>query len=86
MQLFRGRLVSKAHRLLCHSTLGLRVIKKKKMFRLWIEVWDVEHGLRLKIWSRFLGLRISRTVEGLDLTAGFREWGLEQLQGSEQGS
>ena len=26
---FRGRLVFKAHRLLYHSTLGLRVIKKK---------------------------------------------------------
>ena len=27
---FRGGLVSKAHRLLYHSTLGLRVMKKKK--------------------------------------------------------
>ena len=27
---FRGRLVFKAHKLLYHSTLGLRVIKKKK--------------------------------------------------------
>ena len=27
---FRGGLVHKAHRLLCHSTLGLRVVKKKK--------------------------------------------------------
>ena len=27
---FRGGLVFKAHRLLSHSTLGLRVIKKKK--------------------------------------------------------
>jgi len=27
---FRGGLVFKAHRLLCHSTLGLRLIKKKK--------------------------------------------------------
>ena len=27
---FRGGLVSKAHRLECHSTLGLRVVKKKK--------------------------------------------------------
>ena len=30
MQRFRGGLVSKAHRLLYHSTLGLRVIKKMK--------------------------------------------------------
>ena len=29
VQLFRGGLVFKAHRLLYHSTLGLRVIKKK---------------------------------------------------------
>jgi len=32
-QRFRGGLVFKAHRLLYHSTLGLRVIKKKKMRR-----------------------------------------------------
>jgi len=30
VQRFRGGLVFKAHRRLCHSTLGLRVIKKKK--------------------------------------------------------
>ena len=30
MKLFRGGLVFKAHRLLYHSTLGWRVIKKKK--------------------------------------------------------
>ena len=30
MQWFRGGLVFKAHRRLYHSTLGLRVIKKKK--------------------------------------------------------
>ena len=29
MERFRGGLVLKAHRLLYHSTLGLRVIKKK---------------------------------------------------------
>ena len=29
-QRFRGGLVFKVHRLLCNSTLGLRVIKKKK--------------------------------------------------------
>ena len=31
MQWFRGGLVFKAHRLVYHSTLGLRVIKKKKV-------------------------------------------------------
>ena len=30
---FRGGLVFQAHRLLCHSTLGFRVIKKKKKVR-----------------------------------------------------
>ena len=33
MQRFRGELVFKAHRLLYHSTLGLRVIRKNKKFR-----------------------------------------------------
>ena len=33
MQRFRGGLVFKAHRLVYHSTLGLRVIKKKKRLR-----------------------------------------------------
>jgi len=33
VQRFRGGLVFKAHRLVYHSTLGLRVIKKKKQTR-----------------------------------------------------
>jgi len=33
VQRFRGGLVFKAHRLVYHSTLGLRVIKKKKKTR-----------------------------------------------------
>ena len=33
LERFRGELVSKAHRLLYHSTLGSRVIKKKKKAR-----------------------------------------------------
>ena len=32
MKRFRGGLVFKAHRLLYHSTLGLRVIKKKRRY------------------------------------------------------
>jgi len=35
---FRGGLVFKAHRLLYHSTLGLRVIKKKK------KIWMIFRG------------------------------------------
>ena len=30
MKRFQGGLVFKAHRLVCHSTLGVRVIKKKR--------------------------------------------------------
>jgi len=33
VNLFRGGLVFKAHRLLYHSILGLRVIKKKRKFQ-----------------------------------------------------
>ena len=40
MQRFRGGLVFKAHRLLYHSTLGLRVIKKK------CRVYPESHVLR----------------------------------------
>jgi len=36
LQRFRGGLVFKAHRLLYHSTLGLRVIKMKK--KIWYRV------------------------------------------------
>jgi len=35
VQRFRDGLVFKAHRLLYHSTLGLRVIKEKKKKRVW---------------------------------------------------
>ena len=35
VQRFRGGLVCKAHRLVYHSTLGLRVIKKKKTCEVW---------------------------------------------------
>ena len=48
VQRFRGGLVCKAHRLLYHSTLGLRVITKKKkstflgpFIRTVLNVWDV---------------------------------------------
>ena len=39
---FRGGLVFKAHRWLCHSTLGSRVIKKKKKFGVWGSGFEVE--------------------------------------------
>ena len=40
---FRGGLVFKAHRLLYHSTLGLRVIKKKKkpLFKIFHGNWPL---------------------------------------------
>jgi len=49
VQRFRGGLVFKAHRFLNHSTLGLRVIKKKK---------KRYHGCRESGWSR-RGVRAS---------------------------
>ena len=36
MQRFRGGIVFKAHRLLCHSTLGLREMKKKDRVTRWV--------------------------------------------------
>ena len=39
---FRGGLVFKAHRLVYHSTLGLRVIKKKKDLGLSVAAVEVE--------------------------------------------
>jgi len=50
---FRGGLVFKAHRLLYHSTLGSRVIKKKKR--------------RMALWYRGILLfrSLPRTIEGL---------------------
>ena len=60
MKQFRGGLVSKAHRLLYHSTLGSRVTKKEKKNGtarlvgvlaqgLGFRVWD--SGYRDRIWS-----------------------------------
>ena len=46
MQRFRGGLVSKAHRRLYHSTLGLGVIKKKKDLKIsYRDVPDVRKGM-----------------------------------------
>jgi len=52
MKRFRGGLVVKAHRLLYHSTLGLRVMKKKKSlggqrFRLWGSGFKTYRGTSL---------------------------------------
>ena len=58
---FRGGLVFKARRLFYHSTLGLRVIKKKKT-RAGIAVWEVEQGLKFRNWSRSMGFGISSRV------------------------
>ena len=44
VQRFRGGLVFKAHRLLYHSTLGLRVMKKKDL-EVELEVVDLGVGL-----------------------------------------
>ena len=40
---FRGGLVCKAHRLVYHSTLGLRVIKKKEVISMWPGAEELRH-------------------------------------------
>ena len=45
MQRFRGGLVFKARRLLYHSTLGLRVIKQIKKYRLSEQLYFPRYGL-----------------------------------------
>jgi len=68
------RLVFKAHRLLYHSTLGLRVIKKKKLgtaFQLDVSLSGEGFGFRFE----GLGLK----VEGLGLRV--EGWGFE-VEGS----
>ena len=67
---FRGGLVFKTHRLLYHSTLGLRVIKKKKYFScvvLWGLGFRVQcSGFGFRAWG--LAFRVQYSV--------FRVWGL----------
>ena len=52
MKRFRGGLVFKAHRLLFHSTLGLRVIKKKRSYRLDLLIEVVEVRLEQRADDR----------------------------------
>ena len=61
MKRFRGGLIFKAHRRVYHSTLGLRVMKKKKLFG----------GLGIEI---YLGLRVSKLGSGFR-SSGFRVQG-----------
>ena len=58
VQRFRGGLVVKAHRLVYHSTLGLRVIKKKKR-----RIGSMKILLRS---SAAPGARVARSCEGGD--------------------
>jgi len=61
MKRFRGGLVCKAHRLVNHSTLGLRVIKKRRSY----DVLVPEVGRRARLgpglWE--LGSRVSASRE-----------------------
>ena len=63
VQRFRGGLVFKAHRLLYHSTLGSRVIKKKKDLGHFVDgdVGDVDRVAELGI------LLLKRLLLGLDM-------------------
>ena len=50
MRRFRGGLVSKAHRLLCHSTVGSRAVEKKKKVPLAAcSVWSRVQGSRFRV-------------------------------------
>ena len=65
MQRFRGGLVFEAHRIVYHSTLGLGVIKKKKV-----------HATREHL-ERFPGLLLERQVQDLDLTVLYVPYSLD---------
>ena len=62
MKRFRGGLVFKAHRLVYHSTLGLRVItkRKQKICRVLLQVLSLEKGSAMDLFggaiSQFLCL------------------------------
>ena len=69
---FRGGLVFKADRLLYHSTLGLRVIKKKKFLRCEPALRFRLQGLGVGVWDA--GFRVQGSgfrVQG----SGFGVWG-----------
>jgi len=57
MKRFRGGLVFKAHRLWHHSTLGWRVIKKKKVYLV------AEHRARARVLVAVVGRRVTRGRE-----------------------
>ena len=82
MKRFRGGLVSKAHRLLYHSTLGLRVIKTWQLAP--VKALNVPAlaaaGLRGWLWGLGFGFwGLGFGVWGLGFRvqgSGFRVWGL----------
>jgi len=71
---FRGGLVFKAHRLVYHSTLGLRVIKKRKKIKV-TRVWGVgfrEQQRRVFGVSGFRDQNVKCSgVEGSGMKTGF---------------
>ena len=52
MKQFRGGLVFKAHRIVCHSTLGMRVITKKTKYRRVCIAQRRSGGSRGRRWAR----------------------------------
>ena len=58
VQWIRGGLVFKAHRLLCHSSLGLRVIKKKKKMKVSINPHD-----KTRLTNLELRLTVTETLK-----------------------
>ena len=82
MKQFRGGLVFKVHRLLYHSTLGSKVIKKKVMFSTrYLRSALSSYAFRIGVWC--FGFRIwclGCRVRGLRCRiwgVGFSVWGQE---------
>ena len=64
MQRFRGGPVFKAHRLLYHSTLGLRVIRKRRRGRRVVGVRSPSRGVKSTVSSQFKNNHFTEMCSG----------------------
>jgi len=76
---FRGGLVFKAHRLVYHSTLGLRVIKQKKVYGFARDAWTSKELLVLSTRGRANMAHIRQPRPGSGL--GFQTKALKNFEG-----
>ena len=85
MQRFRGGLVFKAHTLLYHSTLGLRVIKKKKKQVRLATCFIGESSSERSTFSlgELVGESSRRRSEATEIDAGATRSGFAHLRESE---